>query len=89
VLLENEGNVSNDAIKFALFKMICHPTKRFQLYIRATTSLLHALLHFDHTAVPIAHLMERFVVDYDCPKIVGDLCRYAPQRIGRRLFLCV
>jgi hypothetical protein len=32
---------------------------------------------YDHASVPIAELMQFFAVDHECPKIVGDLCRYA------------
>ena len=79
VLLENEANVKHESIKFALFKLMAHPTKRFQLYVRATTALLHALLTYDHAAAPVAELLAVMATQYDCVKVTGDLCR----EIGR------
>lgn len=70
------------ATKKCVSQIFVLSVKRFQLFVRATSSILHLLHNFEHLTAPLAELLAMFAKRFDSTQFVGDVIRFPTHCFG-------
>ncbi|KAK9377461.1 armadillo-type protein [Lipomyces chichibuensis] len=75
LILENEQNVKNVALKMHVFKVLCIAIKNNGHGFGAQTSLLQNLTYYDHLSETIAEFLRILYEQYDYPQLADEILR--------------